>query len=179
MLDDSIAPGSQSSRPALLVHYHTLNIMRHEYFWAKPTPQITTHHITLRYQYMQHIHTHTHSIISVTFLLGFILCSLNTNTHNQIMVSEPLYSQTGLSACSWGTIRGRISDNSPIYRLWNSSKGPRSSWCLWCVVSVNRHGAWRNILRWMCVTACSTVPLLKVSGEKMSVYEKRKASEDV
>lgn len=37
-----------------------------------------------------HEHTHTHYIISVTFHLSFILRSLNTNTHNQIMVSGPL-----------------------------------------------------------------------------------------
>lgn len=101
-----------------------------------------------------HKYTHTHSIISITFLLSCILCALNTNTHYQPTLSEPLYSQTDLSACSWVTIGIGISDNVPIYRLWNSSKGPCSSGSLWCVVFVNRRGARRNTLWRLCVTEC-------------------------
>lgn len=139
MLDDRNAPGNISSRP-VLVRYRALNIT--DMSKAQSTNNNTSYHIML----ICSTHTHGVSYISVTFLLSCILCYLNTNTHNQMRVSEPLYSQTGLSACSWVTIRSSISDNIPIYQLWNSSKGLRSIGCLWCAVCVKRHGAWRNTL---------------------------------
>lgn len=73
MLDDSIAPGSHSSRPAL-VHYHVPNITDIEYFWAKPSPQITTHQITLSYDNLLHIQIHTqHYICNFSPELYFML----------------------------------------------------------------------------------------------------------
>lgn len=59
MLDDRIAAGNISSRP-VLVHYHALNITDVN-FWAKPSPQITTHHITLSYDNLLRTHAHKHT----------------------------------------------------------------------------------------------------------------------
>lgn len=110
-------------------------------------------------------YTHTRSILSVTFLLSFILRSLNTNAHNQTMLSEPPCSRTGLSACSWIAIRSRIADNAPIYRLRKFFKGAAELW-------MPADTAW-----WMFVKAHAShttrLPTKKKRYlRKMSVYEK-------
>lgn len=139
MLDDSVAPGSQSSRLLFLgLNYHTLSITDIDVFARKEKPgtQITTHPITSSHDDLWP--TYTHGVVYVCiYRLEIFFSALfvrSSNMRNQLVASEPRIPKTDHSACSWVTIGPGISDNIPIYRFGNSSKRPHSGTRLWCGV---------------------------------------------